>query len=95
MDISALDAAEYEDGEAEIHVFTKDKESAKCSECRWSRKGHKPRCSKESRIQTTTEEPTTSWDQGSHAIQGMSFDEAKVFFHDMHNVENKGKAKVL
>ena len=29
MDISALDAAEYEGSEAEIHAFTKGKESAK------------------------------------------------------------------
>ena len=44
---------------------------------------------------TTTKEPATSWDQGSHAIQGMSFDEAKAFFYDMHDVEDKGKAKAL
>ena len=124
MDISALDAAEYEGSEAEIHAFTKGKESAKssgrnkkelscfncrklghmakycqspsikCSECRWSRGGHKPRCSKACKIRTTTEEPATSWDQGSCAIQGMSFDEAKAFFYDM-DVANKGKAKVL
>ena len=125
MDISALDAAEYEGSEAEIHAFTKGKESAqnpscnkkelscfncgkpghmakdcrspstKCSECRWSRGGHKPRCSRASKIRSTAEEPATSWDQGSRAIQGMSFDEAKAFFYDMHNVKNKGKAKAL
>ena len=69
--------------------------STRCSECNWSRGGHKLRCSKGSRIRTTTEEPTSSWDQGSRAIQGMSFDQAKSFFYDMHNVEDKGKAKVL
>ena len=125
MDVSALDAAEYEDGEAENHAFTKGKESArnpsrnkkelscfncrkpghiakdcrspstKCPECRWSRGGHKPRCSKGSRIRATTEEPASSWDQGSRAIQGMSFDEAKAFFYNMHDVKDKGKAKVL
>ena len=125
MDISALDAAEYEGSEAEIHAFTKGKESAKnpsrnkkelscfncrkpghmakdcrspstkCSECRWTRGDHKLRCSKASKIRTTTEEPATSWDQGSRAIQGMSFDEAKAFFYDMHDVEDKGKAKAL
>ena len=67
--------------------------STRCMECNWSRGGHKPRCSKASKIRTTTEEPTTSWDQGSHAIQGMSFDEAKAFFYDMYDVEDKGKAK--
>ena len=69
--------------------------STRYSECNWSRGGHKLRCSKGSRIRTTNEEPATSWDQGSHAIQGMSFDEAKAFFYDMHDVEDKGKAKVL
>ena len=69
--------------------------STRCAECNWSRGGHKPRCSKGSRIRTTTEEPTSSWDQGSRAIQGMSFDEAKAFFYDMHDVEDKGKAKAL
>ena len=69
--------------------------STRCTECNWSRGGHKPRCSKASKIRTTTEEPATSWDQGSHTIQGMSFDEAKAFFYDMHNVEDKGKAKAL
>ena len=48
-----------------------------------------------SKIQTTTEESATSWDQGSCAIQGMSFDEAKAFFYDMHDVKDKGKAKAL
>ena len=67
----------------------------RCSECNWSRGGHKPQCSKASKIRTTTEEPATSWDQGSCAIQGMSFDEAKAFFYDMHDVEDKGKAKAL
>ena len=67
----------------------------RCSECNWSRGGHKPRCTKGSKIQTTTEEPTTSWDQGSHTIQGISFDEAKAFFYDMHDVEDKGKAKAF
>ena len=125
MDISALDATEYEGSEVEIHAFTKGKESAKnpscnkkellcfncgkpghmakdcrspltkCMECNWSKGGHKPRCSRASKIRTTTEEPATSWNQGSHAIQGMSFDEAKAFFYDMHDVEDKGKAKVL
>ena len=65
------------------------------SECNWSRGGHKSKCSKGSRIQTTTEEPALSWDQGSRTIQGMSFDEAKAFFYDMHNVEDKGKARAL
>ena len=69
--------------------------STRCTECNWSRGGHKLRCSKASRIRTTTKEPATSWDQGSRAIQGMSFDEAKAFFYDMHDVEDKGKAKVL
>ena len=69
--------------------------STRCSECNWSRGGHKPRCSKESRICTTTKEPASSWDQGSHAIQGISFDEAKAFFYNMHDVKDKGKAKVL
>ena len=32
---------------------------------------------------------------GHRAIQGMSFDEAKAFFYDMHDVEDKGKAKPL
>ena len=67
----------------------------RCSGCKWSRGGHKLRCSIGSKIRTTTEEPATSWDQGSRTIQGMSFDEAKAFFYDMHNVEDKGKAKVL
>ena len=69
--------------------------STRCSECNWSRGGHKPRCSKGSKIRVTNKEPTSSWDQGSHAIQGMSFDEANAFFYDMHNVEDKGKAKAL
>ena len=69
--------------------------STRCAECNWSRGGHKPRCSKASKICSTAEEPATSWDQGSRAIQGMSFDEAKAFFYDMHNVEDKGKAKAL
>ena len=69
--------------------------STRCTECNWSRGGHKPKCSKASKIRTTTEEPTTSWDQGSRAIQGMSFDEAKAFFYNMHDVEDKGKAKAL
>ena len=69
--------------------------STRCSECNWSRGGHKPRCSKGSRIRAITEEPASSWDQGSCAIQGMSFDEAKAFFYDMHDVEDKGKAKAL
>ena len=69
--------------------------STQCTECNWSRGGHKPRCSKASKIQTTTEEPTTSWDQRSRAIRGMSFDEAKALFYDMHNVKDKGQAKVL
>ena len=69
--------------------------SIRCTECNWSRGGHKLRCSKASKIRSTTEEPTTSWDQGSCSIQGMSFDEAKAFFYDMHDVEDKGKAKVL
>ena len=51
----------------------------RCSECNWSRGGHKLRCSKGSKIRTTTEEPTSSWNQGSHVIQGMSFDKAKAF----------------
>ena len=57
--------------------------STRCTKCNWSRGGHKLQWSKASKIQTTTEEPTISWDQESRAIQGMSFD------------ENKGKAKVL
>ena len=69
--------------------------SIRCTECNWCRGGHKPRCSRASKIRTTTEEPATSWDQGSRAIQGMSFDEAKAFFYDMHDVEDKGKAKAL
>ena len=69
--------------------------STRCTECNWSRGGHKPRCSRASKIRSTAEEPATSWDQGSRAIQGMSFDEAKAFFYDMHDVEDKGKAKVL
>ena len=69
--------------------------STRCSECKWSRGGHQPRCSKASKIRSTAEEPATSWNQRSRAIQGMSFDEAKAFFYDMHNVEGKGKAKVL
>ena len=69
--------------------------STRCTECNWSRGGHKPRCSKVSKIRSTAEEPAISWDQGSRAIQGMSFDEAKAFFYDMHNVEDKGKAKAL
>ena len=69
--------------------------STRCAECNWSRGGHKLRCSKASKICSTAEEPTTSWDQGSHAIQGMSLDEAKAFFYDMHDVEDKGKAKAL
>ena len=69
--------------------------STRCSECNWSRGGHKPRCSKGSRIRVTDQEPALSWDQGSRAIQGMSFDEAKAFFYDMHDVEDKGKAKAL
>ena len=69
--------------------------STRWAECNWSRGGHKPRCSTASKIRSTAEEPTTSWDQGSHAIQGMSFDEAKAFFYNMHNVEDKGKIKVL
>ena len=69
--------------------------STQCTECNWSREGHKPICSKASKIRTTTEEPATSWDQGSRAIQGMSFDEAKAFFYDMHDIKDKGKAKAL
>ena len=69
--------------------------STRCAECNWSRGGHKPRCSRASKIRSTAEEPATSWNQGSRAIQGMSFDEAKAFFYDMHDVEDKGKAKVL
>ena len=69
--------------------------SIRCSECNWSGEGHRPRCSKGLKILTTTEEPATSWDQGSRTIQGMSFDEAKAFFYDMHDVKDKGKAKVL
>ena len=69
--------------------------STRCAECNWSRGGHKLRCSKGSRIRTTTEEPALSWDQGSRAIQGMSFDEATAFFYDMHDVKDKGKARVL
>ena len=69
--------------------------STQCMECNWSRGGHKLRYPKASKIRTTTKEPTTSWDQGSRAIQGMSFDEAKAFFYNMHDVEDKGKAKVL
>ena len=69
--------------------------STRCSKCNWSRGGHKLRCSKGSKIPATAEEPASSWDQGSRAIQGMSFDEAKAFFYDMHDVEDKGKAKVL
>ena len=67
----------------------------RCSECNWSRGGHKLRCSKGSKIRTTTKEPASSWDQGSCTIQGMSFDEAKAFLYDMHDVEDKGKAKAL
>ena len=33
MDISALDATEYEGSGAEIHAFTKGKESAKSPSC--------------------------------------------------------------
>ena len=69
--------------------------STRCMECNWSRGGYKPRCSKASKIRSTAEEPTTSWDQGFRAIQGMNFDEAKAFFYDMHDVEDKGKAKAL
>ena len=69
--------------------------STRCTECNYSRGGHKPRCSRSSKVRSTTEEPATSWDQGSRTIQGMSFDEAKAFFYDMHNVEDKGKAKAL
>ena len=69
--------------------------STRCTECNWSRGGHKPQCSKASKIRTTTKEPATSWDQGSRTIQGMSFDKAKAFFYDMHAVEDKGKAKAL
>ena len=69
--------------------------STQCTECNWSRGGHKPRCSRASKIRSTAEEPATSWDQGSHTIQGMSFDEAKAFFYDMHDIEDKGKAKAL
>ena len=65
------------------------------SECNWSRGGHKLRCSKGSKIRVTIEEPTSSWDQGSRAIQRMSFDEAKAFFYNMHDVEDKEKAKML
>ena len=69
--------------------------STRCMECSWYRGGHKLRCSKASKIQTTTKEPATSWDQGSRAIQRMSFDEAKAFFYNMHDVEDKRKAKAL
>ena len=69
--------------------------STRCSECNWSRGGHKPRCSKRSKIRVTTKEPASSWDQGSCAIQGMSFNEAKAFLYDMHDVKDKGKAKAL
>ena len=67
----------------------------RCPECTWSRGGHKLRCSKASKIRTTTEEPATSWNQGSRTIQEMSFDEAKAFFYDMHDVKDKGNAKAL
>ena len=69
--------------------------STQCTECNWSRGGHKLRCSRASKIRSTAEEPATSWDQGCCTIQGMSFDEAKAFFYDMHDVEDKGKAKAL
>ena len=69
--------------------------STRCSEYNWSRGGHKPRCSKGSKIRVTNEEPTSSWDQGSRAIQEMSFDEAKAICYDMHDVEDKGKAQAL
>ena len=55
----------------------------------------RPSAKRASKIRSTAKEPATSWDQGSRAIQGMSFDEAKAFFYDMHNVEGKGKAKAL
>ena len=42
-----------------------------------------------------SKEPASSGDQGSRTIQGMSFDEAKAFFYDMHDVTDKGKAKAL
>ena len=69
--------------------------STRCSECNWSRGGHKLRCFKGSKIWTTTKEPASSWDQESCAIQGMSIDEAKAFFYDMRDVKDKEKAKAL
>ena len=111
MDISPLDTAEDVESEAEIDAFTKGKARAKttnhnrkplsCFNC--GKPGHmakecktpSTRCSKGSKIRVTTEEPASSWDQGSHAIQGMSFDKAKAFFYNMHDVEDKEKAKML